>query len=99
MDSIPTVPAKFVHTYMSMTLRIGSREFYYEQLDKFFPGIKEKYIKQYGIRKHCQPTKYKKLWNVFSAECERLGLLYDMRAISHKYKSGYEDRQMTLFDF
>jgi len=88
--------AKFVHTYISMTLRPGSREYYYEQLDKLFPDVREKYIKHYGFRKHCQPANSKKLWVVFVAECERLGLLYDIGAITSNYRNGYNDRQLML---
>ena len=37
--------AKFIQTYMAVTLRENQRDYYYEQLDKFFPGLKEKYIR------------------------------------------------------
>ena len=40
--------AKFVYTYMGMTLRKGSREYYLEHLDKILPGAKEKYMKRFG---------------------------------------------------
>lgn len=33
---------------MGLTLREGSREYFYECLDKSFPGLKEKYIKEFG---------------------------------------------------
>ncbi|MCL2406449.1 MAG: radical SAM protein [Defluviitaleaceae bacterium] len=88
--------AKFVYTYMGMTLRPGSREYYYEHLDKILPGTKEKYIKRYGLRKHCQSPNSKKLWGVLAEECERLGLLYDMKAITFYYKSVYANRQLTF---
>lgn len=31
-----------------VTLREGDREYFYSKLDKYFPGVKEKYIKTYG---------------------------------------------------
>ena len=89
--------AKFVYTYMGMTLRSGNREYYYAYLDKYFPGEKEKYMKRYGFRYNLPSPNYKKLWNIYTTECERLGLLYDMKAIIHGYKSGYKDRQLMLF--
>ena len=89
--------AKFVYSYMGMTLRQGNREYYYDHLDKSFPGVKEKYIKRYGSRYNVPSPKYKRLWDVFAAECARLGLLYDMRAIIQHYKSGYGDNQQRLF--
>ena len=33
---------------MGLTLRDGDREYYYAALDKYFPGMKEKYRKRYG---------------------------------------------------
>jgi len=88
--------AKFVYTYMGMTLRVGSREYYYAHLDKIIPGIKEKYMKRFGIRYTYMSPDSKKLWGKFTQECERLGLLYDMKAITHHYKASY-DNQLTLF--
>jgi len=88
--------AKFVYTYMGMTLRQGNREYFYDHIDKVFSGVKEKYMKRFGIRYNCPSPNYKKLWSAFSAECERLGLLYDMKAIIHHYKADY-DRQLLLF--
>jgi len=88
--------AKYVHTYMSMTLRPGSREHYFAQLDNHFPDIRQKHAKRYGMRKYNQSPNEKKLWDVFAAECERLGLLYDMNAIVFANRTGYDDRQLTL---
>ena len=33
---------------MGLTLREGDREYYYEALDRHFPGLKERYIKEFG---------------------------------------------------
>jgi len=88
--------AKFVYTYMGMTLRHGSREYFYSQLDDIMPQTKEKYAKRFGQRYNCTSPRSKKLWTIFQSECERLGLLYDMKAITHHYKSAYSDNQLTL---
>ncbi|MCL2376894.1 MAG: radical SAM protein [Defluviitaleaceae bacterium] len=79
--------AQFVYPAMGMTLRAGNREYFYEKLDASFPGVKEKYIRSFGGRYRCTSPKAKRLWNVFAAECERLGLLYDMKAITARYKA------------
>ena len=34
---------------IGLTLREGDREYYYDKLDKYFPGLKNKYIKRYGV--------------------------------------------------
>jgi len=89
--------ANFVYTYMGMTLRPGSREYFYEHIDTILPGIKEKYMKRFGLRKNFNSPNSKKLWSVLESECAKLGLLYDMKAITHRYKAGYGDRQLDLF--
>ena len=89
--------AKFVYAAMGMTLRQGNREFYYDHLDKTFSGIKAQYIKCYGNRYNIPSPNSKRLWSVFTAECERLGLLYDTRAIIRHYKAGYGNEQQLLF--
>ena len=35
---------------MGLTLRSGNREYFYAQLDRHFPGLKERYIRTYGNR-------------------------------------------------
>jgi len=94
---VKSAGGKFIHTFMGMTLRPGSREYYYEQLDAHFPGLKEKYIKQYGFIKHLTSPNARKLWTVFNNECEKQGLLTDFRAIDSYNFSQYKERQMTLF--
>lgn len=89
--------ARFVYPAMGMTLRQGNREYYYSQLDRIMPGMSERYKKTYGERYYCPSPIAKKLWSVFTQECARLELLYDMKAIIHRYKSGYLPRQLTLF--
>lgn len=36
--------------HMGVTLRDGNREYFYQQLDKYFHGMKERYIRAYGNR-------------------------------------------------
>jgi len=87
--------ARFVYTYMGMTLRQGSREYYYRHLNEILPETAEKYMKRFGTRYNCISTRSKKLWDVFTKECDRLGLLYDMKAIIYNYKAEYE-KQLTI---
>jgi len=91
------VGARFVYPVLGMTLRQGNREYYYAQLDRLFPQIKEKHIKRYGLRYVNTLPNVKRLWGVFVTECERLGLTYDMKTITRQYKAGYGDKQIRLF--
>jgi len=89
--------ARFVYAAIGMTLRAGNREYYYEQLDKHFPGIKERYIKKYGERYNCTSPNVKRLWNIFTNECQKHGLRYTMKDIIIDYKRGYTAKQLELF--
>ena len=90
--------AKFIHTYMGMTLRENQRAYYFEKLDEKFPGVKEKYIKNYGDRYNCLVPNYKQLYKVFTDECDRYGILYKMNDIIRAYKKeSTNDEQISLF--
>lgn len=88
--------AKFVYSMGGVTLRENQREYFYEQLDKKFPNLKEKYIKTYQNSYFCKPTN-KYLGKIFKEECEKYGLLYKMSDIVKAYKNEIEDEeQLTL---
>ena len=90
--------AKFIHTYMGMTLRENQRDYYFEKLDKHFKGLKEKYIKYYGERYNCAVPNYKSLYKVFTNECDKYGILYNMKDIIKAYKKEIKDNeQISLF--
>ena len=90
--------AKFIHTFMGMTLRENQRDYYFEKLDEHFKGLKEKYIKYYGERYNCPVPNYKYLYKVFTDECDKYGILYDMNDIIKAYKKEIKvDEQISLF--
>ena len=89
--------ARFIYPAIGMTLRAGNREYFYKQLDTRFPGIKEKYIQQYGGRYYCTAPGVKRLWHIFAGECQRLELRYAMKDIIIDYKRGYTAEQLNLF--
>lgn len=89
--------AKYVCGYFAVTLRQNQRIYFYNQLDKLFPGLKQKYIKIYGDSYECHSINRKELWKVLVSECEKYGLLYKMVDIRREIKRKYENEQMTLF--
>ena len=86
--------ASFVYTIGGVTLRENQRDYYYEQLDRLFPGLRNKYQNSYGNRYLCM-SKNRELIKVFQAECEKYGLLYRMRDIIRAYKKE-QPQQLTL---
>ena len=81
--------ARFVYPAIGMTLREGNREYYYEQLDRIFPGLKEKYAARYGSRYNCPSPRARRLYAAFARECDAAGLRRTMNDIIIDYKRGY----------
>lgn len=89
---------KIIYPALGMTLRMNQRDYYYEKSDKIFPGLSDKYRKFYGDRYNCVSPNAKKLWNVFAKECDKYGILYNMKDIIKAYKQGYGNMQLSFFD-
>ena len=84
---------------MGMTLREGDREYYYEVLDKHFPGMKERYIKRYGNAYELPSPNAQELRGIFREICKTNGILSTpeecfgfMQEMPEKYT------QISLFD-
>ena len=54
---------------MGLTLRDGNREYFYRQLDRLFPSMKERYIRTYGNRYELPSPREKELTEQFTAFC------------------------------
>lgn len=89
---------RFIYPGFGVTLRSNQRQWYYNELDKSFPGIKDKYIKKYGERYSCTVPNVKSLYKAFTEECDKYGIIYDMRTISRLFRTGYEYEQLSLTD-
>lgn len=81
--------AKFVYAMTGVTLRDNQREYFYNKLDKYFPGLREKYIRTYGDKYVCD-TLNKRIYQVFVDECKKYKLLYKMDDIIKAYKKPVE---------
>jgi len=88
--------ASYMIPSFGMTLRSGSREYYYTKLDKHFPGIKARYIQQYGSSYGCYAPDHNSLDSIFRELCERYGIAIRMPVFTPA-KIGVPSRQMKLF--
>lgn len=84
---------------MGLTLREGSREYYYEALDRHFPGLKERYIRRYGNSYELPSPNAKELSILFQKICRENGMMSDpqecfnyMNELPERYK------QFSLFE-
>ncbi len=85
---------------MGLTLREGNREYFYKQLDKKFPGLKEKYIKTYGNSYGLISPNNQKLMKIFKKRCRENNILSDTNEIFnylHEFPKDKNTTQTTLF--
>lgn len=86
---------------MGLTLREGNREYFYAQLDKLFPHIKEKYIQTYGMNYLINSPNHARLMKLFHQLCEENGIMHDNKKIFeylNKFEEKHENIQLSLFD-
>ena len=85
---------------MGLTLREGNREYFYRQLDRSFPGLKERYIRTYGMRYQVNSPDNDRLMELFRSLCGEYGIVHDNDRI-FEYLAAFEDRtgadQLSLF--
>lgn len=85
---------------MGLTLREGNREYFYAQLDRHFPGMKERYIRSYGSRYELNSPQNEALLRLFHRTCGKAGMMHDYREI-FAWLRNYEEKdsncQLCLF--
>ena len=87
---------------MSLTLRPGSREHYYEQLDRLFPGMKERYIETYGEAYELASPNKDELMAYFRKTCDENNIVHDREELlryMREYKNKTLGTQMTIYDY
>mgnify|MGYP003517765627 FL=1 len=87
---------------IGVTLRDGDRQYFYQKLDQYFPGMKERYIKTYGNAYELPVPKEKKLMELVCRECNEAGIEWRSGKLfeyMHQFEDKLAGEQLTLFDF
>ncbi|MBR2389752.1 MAG: radical SAM protein [Mogibacterium sp.] len=84
---------------MGLTLREGDREYYYSALDRYFPGMKQQYIRSFGNTYELPSPHAKDLMALVRRICKENGIMYTpedcfryMRELPEK------QTQISIFD-
>ncbi len=88
---------RYAVTHMGMTLRNGNREYFYDALDRDFPGMKWRYVVNYGNAYVLKSPDSERLFALFDAECDRLGLAYLFPKINAMIRESGGFAQQRLF--
>lgn len=86
---------------MGLTLREGNREYFYSKLDKYFPYLKDKYIREFGNSYVINSRNNYRLMKIFRDFCENEKIMYDYNKI-FSYLNTFEEKeiskQLSIFD-
>ena len=85
--------ASYIIFMPGMTLRKGSREYFYNALDHHFPGVKEQYQSSFGEQYVCNSPNYKMLMNTFYNLSAKLGIETKM-----KFYHPATNQQLSIWD-
>lgn len=78
---------------MGLTLREGNREYFYKQLDRLFPGLKEKYIRTYGNQYMIASPGNSHLMRLFHQTCSKNGIVHNNEQI-FQYLQTFEEKDV-----
>jgi hypothetical protein len=85
---------KYIVPWLGMSLRDRQRDYYYEKLDMYFPGIRQKYEKTFGNRYRCSDRNSKKLGYALLNACSKYGISLKMPT----YQSKVSAVQLSLLN-
>ena len=86
---------------IGLTLRDGDRQYFYQKLDRHFPGMKDRYIRTYGNAYELPVPGEKKLMKLVRKECEAYGMEWRTEVLfefMHRFEDKQEGVQLTMFD-
>lgn len=86
---------------MGLTLREGNREYFYAQLDRKFPGLKQRYICTYGNTYELPNPREGELLALFSELCDQYGILHDNGEIFsdlRRFEEKVQESQLSFFE-
>lgn len=84
---------------IGLTLREGNREYFYQNLDKYFPGLKEKYINEYGLSYEIRSKNNDYLMSYIKTVCKENDIIIDPDEVFN-YLAHFtsKTKQISLFD-
>ena len=100
LDACVSVGVKGIICFgMGLTLRDGDREYYYAALDKHFPGLKERYIREYGDSYIVSSPNNDRLMSIFDDICSRYGIISKAdECFSFMQEFPQKEIQLSMFD-
>jgi DNA repair photolyase len=86
--------ASYIIPWMGMSLRDRQRAYYYDKLDRLFPGMRSQYVRQFGNQYSCSANDAEQLYGLFNELCAH----YDLARTVKQYTPESPPEQMSLFE-
>lgn len=83
-----------------VTLRSGNREYFYQELDRSFPGMKERYMRAFGESYVCSSPNHRDLDALVRSFCQKHQILYRPEEIFswlREFPESKNEEQLTFF--
>lgn len=82
-----------------LTLREGDREYFYRKIDEHFPGLKKRYVREFGDAYEIPCPESGRIITMLKDECRKRSMLIDSGVFSYlrEYNEGKPAGQLELF--
>lgn len=85
---------------MGVTMREGNREYFYRQLDRHFPNLKQRYIREFGNNYVVNSPKNNELMKLYHRTCSDNGIMHSADEIFeylHRFEEKNAPQQLSLW--
>ena len=89
--------ASYIIPAFGVTLRPGSRDYFFAKLDVLFPGMKEQYIQAFGLSYQCGVPNWRELTEIFKEEMDAAGMDIKIPTYQSRKRTN-RNSQLTLFE-
>ena len=85
---------------MGVTMREGNREYFYRQIDRHFPNLKQRYIREFGNNYVVNSPKNNELMKLYHRTCSENGIMHSADEIFeylHRFEEKNAPQQLSLW--
>lgn len=85
---------------MGVTMREGNREYFYRQIDRHFPNLKQRYIREFGNNYVVNSPKNNELMKLYHRTCSDNGIMHSADEIFeylHRFEEKNTPQQLSLW--
>ena len=85
---------------MGVTMREGNREYFYRQIDRHFPNLKQRYIREFGNNYVVNSPKNNVLMKLYHRTCSENGIMHSADEIFeylHRFEEKNAPQQLSLW--